>query len=92
MDIQEINRAIIAGNFTATELDSIQDAVRFARGKTAKMMGRVLRAGDSVKITHAKLGGTVFGTVRKIKIKKADVFIPSQNVVYNVPLAMLEAA
>jgi hypothetical protein len=30
--------------------------------------------------------------VRKIKIKKADVFIPSKNVTYNVPLSMLTAA
>lgn len=92
MNIQEINRAIIAGNFSATELDSIQDAVRFARSKTARLNSVALHAGDSVKITHAKLGGTVIGTIKKIKIKKADVFIPSKNVTYNVPLSMLEAA
>lgn len=92
MDIKAINSAIISGNFTALELDSIQDAVKFARSKTARLNSVVLKAGDSVKITHAKLGGTVVGTVRKIKIKKADVFIPSKNVTYNVPLSMLTAA
>jgi hypothetical protein len=92
MDIKAINSAIISGNFTALELDSIQDAVKFARSKTARLNSVALRAGDSVTITHPKLGGTVVGTVRKIKIKKADVFIPSKNVTYNVPLSMLTAA
>jgi hypothetical protein len=92
MDVKAINTAIISGNFTALELDSIQDAVKFARSKTARLNSVVLREGDSVQITHAKLGGTVIGTIRKIKIKKADVFIPSKNVTYNVPLSMLTAA
>lgn len=92
MGIQEINRAIIAGSFTAQELQSIVDAVNFARTKTARLNACTFHAGDSVKLSHAKLGGTVIGTVRKIKIKKADVFIPAKNVVYSVPLSMLEAA
>jgi|LauGreDrversion4_2_1035121.scaffolds.fasta_scaffold986306_2 transcription antitermination factor NusG len=91
MNIQEINRAIISGTFTAQELESIQDAVKFARAKTARVNSVTFHAGDTVKITHAKLGGTVVGTIRKIKIKKADVFIPGKNVTYNVPLSMLEA-
>ena len=90
--IQEINRAIIAGSFTAEQLESIQDAVKFARAKTARINSVTFSAGDQVKLTHAKLGGTVIGTVKKIKIKKADVFIPSKNVTYNVPLSMLTAA
>ena len=92
MDIGTINRAIITGNFSARDLESIQDAVKFARAKTARVNAVTFHAGDSVKLTHAKLGGTVVGTVRKIKIKKADVHIPSMNVTYTVPLSMLEAA
>jgi hypothetical protein len=92
MDIKAINSAIISGNFTALELESIQDAVKFARAKTARLNSVMFHAGDSVKLTHVKLGGTVVGTIKKIKIKKADVFIPSQNMTYNVPLSMLTAA
>jgi formylmethanofuran dehydrogenase subunit D len=92
MDIGTINRAIITGAWSAQDLQSIVDAVAFARAKTARVNSVTFRAGDNVKLTHAKLGGTVIGTVRKIKIKKADVFIPGKNVVYSVPLSMLEAA
>jgi len=89
MDIKQINSAIIAGDFTAEQLESIRDAVKFAAAKTARNVGFALKIGSDVKITHAKLGGMVIGKVRKIKLKKADVFIPSKNVTYNVPLSML---
>ena len=91
-EIQQINSAIMFGTWSDTELSSMIDAVKFARAKTARVNAVSFHAGDSVKLSHAKLGGTVVGTVRKIKIKKADVFIPSKNVVYSVPLSMLEAA
>jgi hypothetical protein len=92
MNVKDINSAIIQGNFTALELDSIRDAVKFAASKTARANAVTIRVGSQVKITHAKLGGTVIGEVRKVKIKKADVFIPSKNVTYNIPLSMLTAA
>jgi predicted metallo-beta-lactamase superfamily hydrolase len=92
MNISQINTAIIQGNFTAEQLESIRDAVKFAAGKTARFNSVTIKVGSQVKITHAKLGGTVIGEVRKVKIKKADVFIPSKNVTYNVPLSMLTAA
>lgn len=92
MNVKEINSAIISNDFTAQELESIRDAVKFAAAKTARTNSCTLKVGSHVKITHAKLGGTVIGTVKKVKIKKADVFIPSMNVTYNVPLSMLTAA
>jgi len=92
MDIGTINRAIISGAWSAQDLQSIVDAVAFARSKTARVNACTFHSGDKVKLTHAKLGGTVVGTIRKIKIKKADVHIPSMNMVYSVPLSMLEAA
>ena len=91
MNISQINTAIIQGNFTAEQLESIRDAVKFAATKTARFNSVTIRVGSQVKITHAKLGGTVIGEVRKVKIKKADVFIPAKNVTYNVPLSMLTA-
>jgi hypothetical protein len=91
MDIKAINTAIISSTFTAAELDSISDAIKFAKGKLARTNSVVLRAGTKVTLSHAKLGGTVRGTVLKVKIKKADVKLDS-GMTYSVPLSMLTAA
>jgi hypothetical protein len=91
MNIQNINTAIISGNFTIADLDSIQDAVRFARSRLTQKNAFTLRQGARVTMTHDKLGGKAFGTVLKVKIKKADVKMDDGKV-FVVPLAMLEAA
>jgi hypothetical protein len=91
MDIKAINTAIISGTFTATELDSMQDAVKFARAKTARSNAFAFKAGSKVSLTHTKLGGRVQGTVLKVKIKKADVKLDS-GITYSVPLSMLSVA
>jgi hypothetical protein len=91
MDIKAINTAIISSTFTAAELDSISDAIKFAKGKLARTNSVALRAGTKVTLSHAKLGGTVRGTVLKVKIKKADVKLDS-GMTYSVPLSMLTAA
>jgi len=90
MDIKAINTAIISGSFTATELDSMNDAVKFARSKLTSKMSFSLRSGAKVTLSHAKLGGTVQGTVLKVKLKKADVKLDS-GMTYTVPLSMLTA-
>jgi hypothetical protein len=87
--IKDINSAIMFGNFTNTELSSILDAVKFARGQITRQQARALRAGDSVKFTSNKNGMTYQGTVEKIKLKYALVKTPAAR--YNVPLSMLEA-
>ena len=91
MDIKAINTAIISGSFTATELDSMNDAVKFARSKLTSKMSFSLRAGAKVTLSHAKLGGTVTGTVLKVKLKKADVKLDS-GMTYSVPMSMLTPA
>jgi hypothetical protein len=91
MNVKEINTAIISANFTNTELDSIQDAIRFAKSRIASQLSVTLGKGSKVSLSHAKLGGRVFGTVLKVKIKKADVKLDS-GLTYTVPLAMLTAA
>jgi hypothetical protein len=91
MNIQAINTAIISGNFTNTELDSIQDAIKFAKSRIASQLSVTLGKGSKVSLSHAKLGGRVFGTVLKVKIKKADVKLDS-GMTYSVPLSMLTAA
>jgi hypothetical protein len=91
MDIKAINTAIIGGDFTATDLASIEDAVRFAKARLARTNAFAFRAGSRVALTHSKLGGRVTGTVQKVKIKKADVKLDSGQL-YSVPLSMLSVA
>ena len=91
MNVKEINTAIVTGSFTNTDLDSINDAIKFAKSRIASQLGATLRSGSKVSLQHAKLGGRVFGTVLKVKIKKADVKLDS-GMTYSVPLSMLTAA
>ena len=91
MNIQAINTAIITGSFTNTELDSISDAIKFAKSRIASQLSCTLGKGSKVSLSHAKLGGRVFGTVLKVKIKKADVKLDSGQT-YTVPLSMLSVA
>ena len=91
MTIQTINAEILQGNFTIEQLDSINDAVKFARSRIAQKNSFTLRQGARVFLTHDKLGGKAFGTVLKVKIKKADVKMDA-GTIYTVPLAMLTAA
>ena len=91
MDIKAINTAIIAGNFTALDLASIEDAVRFAKSKVARVNACTFTSGTKAKLSHSKLGGTVIVTVTKVKIKKADVTVDSTGARYSVPLSMLAA-
>lgn len=90
MDIKAINTAIVTGSFTNTELDSIYDAVKFAKSRIATQLSCTLGKGSKVTLSHAKLGGRVQGTVLKVKIKKADVKLDT-GPIYTVPLSMLTA-
>lgn len=90
MNIQAINTAIVTGTFTNADLDSIQDAIKFAKSRIASQLSVTLGKGTKVTLSHAKLGGRVQGTVLKVKIKKADVKLDS-GPIYTVPLSMLTA-
>ena len=54
-DISEINRAILAGNFTNDQLTSITDAIKFARAQIAQKNKYTLTVGTKVKFTIAVL-------------------------------------
>jgi hypothetical protein len=88
MNIQAINTAIIAGSFTNDELNSIGDAVKFARSRIVAQNKYTLAKGSKVKFTGRS--GVLFGTVEKIAIKRATVNTPAGR--YAVPLSMLTAA
>ena len=88
MNIQAINSAIVTGKFTIADLDSIQDAVKFARSRLAVQAKFTLGKGSKVRVNHDKVRGIV-GTVLKIKIKKADVDFNGR--IFQVPLSMCQA-
>lgn len=87
--IQEVRSAIISGVFTNDDLNSIADALKFARSQLTKQNTRALRAGDTVKFTSNRNGVTYSGTVEKVKLKYVLVATPQGR--YNVPANMLEA-
>ena len=87
MNIQAINTAIVTGNFNIADLDSINDAVKFARARLATQAKFTLGKGSKVTVNHDKVRGIV-GTVLKIKIKKADVDFNGK--IFQVPLSMCQ--
>lgn len=89
MDIKAINSAIMFGNLTNAEINSIVDAIKYARAQRAKAQARALRAGDQVRFTSR--GNIYFGTIERVKLKNAFVKVGNFSR-YNVPLNMLEAA
>ena len=88
--IQQINSTIMFGNFSNVELNSILDAVKFARTQLTKQNKRAFMLGDTVKFTSNRNGITYTGTVNKIKIKY--ILVRTNAGLFNVPANMLEAA
>ena len=90
MNVKDINSAIMFGNFTNTELDSMLSAVQFAKASLRKHNIRQFAKGDTVKFHSTKRGMTMSGTVSKIAIKYVTVATPQG--LWKVPANMLEAA
>jgi hypothetical protein len=88
--IQQINSAIMFGNFSNVDLESVISAVKFARANLAKQNKRAFQLGDSVKFTSNRNGLTYVGTVNKVKIK--FILVRTPGGLFNVPANMLEAA
>ena len=87
--IQEINQAIMFGEFTNTELEGMIDAIKFARASIAKQNKRSFRIGNAVKFRSNRNGMTYNGTVEKVKIKY--ILVRTNAGLFNVPANMLEA-
>ena len=90
LTIQQVNSAIMFGNFTNEQLNSIATAVKYRRAQLTKEKVRSFWNGDNVKFVHPKTGRTHFGVVAKVKIK--FVTVREGNTNWNVPANMLEAA
>lgn len=91
MDIKQINSAIMFGSLTNTELESIIDAVKFARGNLARQNKQALRIGARVKWRSPRNPFGEQGTVEKIATKFVTVKTDSQFR-WKVPANMLEFA
>ena len=86
--IQEVNQAIMFGDWTNTELMSMIDAVKWRRATLAKLTKAALKLGDTVSFTSTKTGRTMQGTVTKIAIKYVTVNTAAG--LWRVPASMLQ--
>ena len=90
MNAQQITNALVHGTFTNEELQSVIEAVKYARVKLGKQTKRSLSVGDNVQWVSSRSGATVKGTVLKIAIK--NVRVSTAQGIWNVPANMLEVA
>lgn len=90
MNINEINTAIMHGDFTNEQLNSIGDAIRFARAQLVARNKMSLSIGSIVKFTSSTKG-TISGTVKKINRKYVLVNEAGKAFsTWRVPANMLE--
>ena len=93
--VAQVNAAILAGSFTNEQLNSIGDAIRFARAQLANQVKFTLVKGSKVKFTSSRSGQTILGTVEKVNRKFVIVREnkPGSLVAgsWRVPANMLEA-
>jgi len=87
MDIKQVNSAIMFGDWSNIELQSMIDAVKWARASLAKSVKNGLSIGDTVEFTSSKNGMTYQGTVSKIAIK--FVTVKTATGLWRVPANML---
>jgi hypothetical protein len=87
MNIQAINTAIVTGSWTNMELQSMVDAVKFARSRLAQTTKWTLKIGDNVNFTSSKTGQNFTGVVTKIAIKY--VTVKTITGLWRVPANML---
>ena len=88
VDIVDIRSTITSGVYSASELDTIAQALKFARAQLAQRQIRACVKGDVVKFTNPKNGAIFRGTVEQVKIK--NVVVATAQGRYNVPANLLE--
>ena len=86
--IQQVNEAIMFGNFTNDQLNSVVAALKYARAQMTKQKARSFMSGDRVRFSSR--GNTFYGVIERVKLKNAFVRVGNASR-YNVPLNMLEA-
>jgi hypothetical protein len=86
--INEINHAIISGQFSNDQLNGIAMSIKFARQELTKQNRRSLKIGSDVKFFNSRTGQYVVGKVTSIKTKNVIVGVGLSN--WRVPANMLE--
>ena len=86
--MNDINQTIISGQFTNDQLNSIAEAIRFARSQLTKRTRNSLRIGTDVRFVNTRSGQYVLGKVTSIKTKNVIVAAGLTN--WRVPANMLE--
>jgi len=89
MKLQEIRHAIKFGAFTNDELNTLSDAIRFARTELVHEVKRGLSIGDNVNFTSSRTGKNITGVVEKIAVKYVTVRTVEGG--WRVPANMLSA-
>ena len=85
MNMTEIKQAVMRGNFSTTELQSLMSYTRTVMETQTKA---TLNVGDDVFVVQ-KTKRTP-GVIKKVNIKRCIVEMQGSS--YNVPLSMIEAA
>jgi ribosomal protein S1 len=85
--VRTVNTAILSGNFTNEELNSIAQAVNMARAELARKTAHMLSVGTKVTFADSRNNRVLSGTVTAIKVKNAVV--DTGTVKYRVPMNML---
>jgi len=85
MNMSEIKQAVMRGNFSTSELQSLMSYTRTVQETQTKA---TLNVGDNVWVVQ-KTKRTA-GVIEKVNIKRAIVNMQGSN--YNVPLSMIEVA
>ena len=85
MNMSEIKQAVMRGNFSTTELQSLMSYTRTVQETQTKA---TLNVGDDVWVVQ-KTKRTA-GVIEKVNIKRAIVDMQGRS--YNVPLSMIEVA
>ena len=85
MNMSEIKQAVMRGNFSTTELQSLMSYTRTVQETQTKA---TLTVGDNVWVVQ-KTKRTA-GVIEKVNIKRAIVDMQGRS--YNVPLSMIEVA
>jgi len=87
MNASTIASTIIAGNYTNDELNTIQEAIKYAKTRLGKNRIRSLMLGDNVNFTSTRTGRNTTGTVYKIAQKY--VTVRTLDGLWKVPANML---
>jgi len=84
---QEVRSAIKVSGFTNDELNSLAEAIKYARAELGRDIKHSICVGSAVKFTSNRDGSVYTGKVRKINIKY--VIVDTPRGAWRVPASML---